>query len=140
MQLDATLAMLLGLAANLSGYPLPPEPPHVRFEDHAFFEATVCRADPCRVVGFYDDAGTIYLDRRFSGLDDEIGSSLLIHELTHYLQERSGAFASGSCAQNVAREREAYRVQNRYITDVLGSDAVIKVPDIPCSYPNPPRG
>lgn len=136
MELDATLALLLGLAANLSGYPLPAERPEVRFEEHAFFEATVCRTRPCRVVGFYDDAGTVYIDRRFRDLDDEIGPSLVIHEFTHFLQHENGAFASGSCPENVAREQEAYRIQNRYITEILISDAVIDVPAISCSYPN----
>jgi len=136
MELDAALYFLLGLAAGLSGYDLPDEAPTVRFEDEAFFETRVCRRMPCRVVGWYDDQGTIYIDRRFRDLDNEIGSSILIHEFIHYLQHMNGAFASGTCHENVAREREAYRVQNRYIREVRSSEAVIDVPAISCSYPN----
>ena len=136
MDLDASLGLLLGWAATLSGYPLPDDSPTVRFEDPAFFEARVCTRDPCRVVGWYDDAGTVYIDRRFATLDDEIGPSLLVHEFTHYLQHQAGAYASGSCRENVAREQEAYRIQNRYISEILDSEDTIPVPDISCGYPN----
>ncbi len=140
MDLDAMLLVLLGLAANLSGYPFPDEKPTVRFEDRAFFETRVCRRSPCRVVGWYDDQGTIYIDRRFQDLDGAIGPSLLVHEFTHYLQHVNGAFATGSCPENIAREREAYRVQNRYIREVQSSEAVIDVPAISCGYPNAAEG
>lgn len=136
MQLDAVLAVLLGWASQLSGYPLPPEAPDIRFENHAFFVDRVCRGVECDVVGWYNDAGVVFVDSRFSDLDGDIGTSLLVHELTHFLQDRNGAYAAGTCEQNVAREREAYRIQNLYIAEVRESAFAIHPPPITCSYPN----
>lgn len=136
MELDTALAVLLGWASQLSGYPVPEQAPHVRFEDHDFFVETVCRGRECGVVGWYNDAGVVFVDRRFERADDLIGESVLVHEFTHFLQQRSGAYSAGTCEQNMAREREAYRIQNRYIRAIDSAAAVIDLPSITCNYPN----
>ncbi len=135
MELDAALAVLLGWASQLSGYPVPEQPPVIRFEDHAFFVETVCRGRECDVVGWYNDAGVIFVDRRFERADDPIGRSVLVHEFTHYLQHRNDAYPAGTCEQNMAREHEAYRVQNHFISATHRAEAMIPTPPITCSYP-----
>ena len=136
MELDAILATLLVWASQLSGYPVPEELPDVRFESHAFFVENVCFGQECKVVGWYDDAGTIFIDERYREVDDQFAKSLLVHEFTHFLQHANGAFQPPSCNLNIAREKEAYEIQNRYIAVGLTGLAPIRPPTITCDYPN----
>ena len=135
MESDAILAALLVWASQLSGYPLPAEPPAVRFDSHDFFVENVCFGQECNVVGWYDDAGTIFIDERYRDVDDQFAKSLLVHEFTHYLQHENGAFQPPSCNLNIAREKEAYEIQNRFIVARLSGLEPIRPPNITCDYP-----
>ena len=136
MELDTVLAILLSWASHLSGYPMPVEPPDVRFEQHAFFVANVCGGAECNVVGWYNDADIVYIDEQYRGVDGEFAASLVVHEFTHYLQHKSGDFVSLSCEDSVAREREAYYVQNRYIIEAAASMNMIVPGQTSCNYAN----
>jgi hypothetical protein len=49
-------------------------------------------------------------------LDQPRGRSVLLHELVHFLQDRTGRFAElPACERHRLRESEAYAVQNRYL-------------------------
>ena len=121
MELDAILIVLLSWASHLSGYPMPSEPPEVRFEEHAFFVEHACGGRECNVAGWYDDSGVVYIDKQYRALESEFATSLVVHEFTHYLQHQSGDFESHSCSDSVTREREAYRVQNSYLIEALAT-------------------
>lgn len=136
MELDAVFAILLSWASHLSGYPLPAEVPNVRFEQHAFFVENVCGGAECNVVGWYNDADIVYIDEKYRKVESEFAASLVVHEFTHYLQHKSGEFASLSCQDSVAREREAYYVQNRYIVEALASINRIVPGQTSCAYAN----
>lgn len=136
MELELTLAILLSWASHLSGYPVPDNPPAVRFETHEFFVENACGGVDCNVVGWYDDKDVVYIDVRYRELDSDFANSLVVHELTHFLQHRSGNFDSLSCEDSVAREREAYSVQNRYIIEALASINTIMPGQTVCSYAN----
>jgi hypothetical protein len=118
-------ATLLSWAVTLSGYPAPPEPPIVVKEPHAFFVENACNKRECKVLGWYAGGRNVYLDE---SLDPEVNlfaSSILVHEMVHYLQgvaRGDDALKGGrafniapSCQQLVHWEFEAYAVQREYI-------------------------
>ncbi len=134
MEFESILAILLSWASHLSGYPMPADVPEVRFEEHAFFVEQVCGGKECKVVGWYNDENIVYIDKQYRNVEDGFASGLVVHEFTHYLQHKSGAFDSLSCEDSVAREREAYDVQNRYNIEALGSVSLIMSGQTTCSY------
>lgn len=134
MEFDSILAILLSWASHLSGYPMPADMPEVQFEEHAFFVEQVCGGKECNVVGWYNDQNIVYIDEQYQNVEDGFASGLVVHEFTHYLQHLSGAFDSLSCEDSVAREREAYDVQNRYNIEALGSVNLIMPGQTICSY------
>ena len=136
MEPDTILVILLSWASHLSGYPLPPDPPEVQFEQHAFFVDNVCAGHECNVVGWYNDADIVYIDEQYRDVESGFATSLLVHEFTHFLQHKSGTFVSNSCEDSVAREREAYDVQNRYIIQGLASINMIVPGPTTCNYAN----
>jgi len=136
MEYESILAILLSWAAHLSGYPMPVDTPDVQFEKHAFFVENVCGGKECNVVGWYNDADIVYIDEQYRDVENGFASGLLVHEFTHYLQHKSGAFDTLSCEDSVAREREAYDVQNRYNIGTLGSVTLILPAPTSCAYAN----
>ncbi len=137
---DAILTILLSWASHLSGYPLPPDPPEVQFEPHAFFVENVCGNHECSVVGWYNDNDIVYIDERHRDVEDGFATSLIVHEFTHYLQHKSGAFDSLSCEDSVAREKEAYHIQTLYAIEALASvQSIWRTPQI-CNYANAGMG
>ncbi len=136
MELDALLAILLSWASYLSGYPAPSESPEIRFEQHAFFVENVCGGKDCNVVGWYDDADVVYIDEQYRDIEGGFASGLVVHEFTHYLQHKSGAFDSLSCEDSIAREREAYHVQNLFNIEALARIDTIQRRPTTCNYAN----
>ncbi len=136
MEPEAILAILLSWASHLSGYPMPHEAPEVRFEPHLFFVEHVCGGRECNVVGWYNDADVVYVDERYRDLEDGFTTSLMVHEFTHYLQHKSGAFDSLSCEDSIARERQAYYVQTLYVIESLASVQTIRRSPASCNYAN----
>ena len=115
---------------------MPPDPPEIQFEQHAFFVENVCAGRECNVVGWYNDADIVYIDEQYRDVESGFATSLIVHEFTHFLQHKSGTFVSNSCEDSVAREREAYDVQNRYIMEGLASINTIVPGPTTCNYAN----
>ena len=136
MNLQTVIPILLSWASHLSGYPAPEQPPIISFQPHAFFVEHVCGNKECNAVGWYNDQNIIYIDERYREDDGVFASSLLVHELTHYLQHQSGKFDSHSCEDSLAREREAYHVQNSYILEGQASFALVWPAPTACNYGN----
>ena len=136
MNIQTVLPVLLSWASYLSGYPVPDQAPIVRFEPHSFFVEHVCGGRECNAVGWYNDQRVVYIDDKYRDDDGGFASSLLVHELTHYLQHQSGKFDSHSCEDSLAREREAYYVQNNYILQSQASFALIRPAPTSCNYGN----
>lgn len=134
MDLQALLPVFMSWAVHLSGYPAPAEMPTVQFEPHAFFVQQVCGGKECNAVGWYNDRNIVYVDDKYEHVQNDFANSLVVHELIHYLQHQSGKFDSLSCTDSVAREREAYAVQNQYILKSQGSFALIKPAPTFCNY------
>lgn len=114
----ALVATLLAAVSGYTGYPVPPEPPVVTVVPHAALEAMACDRRPCAVLGFAEPDGTIALDDRLRIGRDPVDTSILVHELTHFLQRAAAHDApAADCAAWLEREREAYDVQYRWLRD-----------------------
>ncbi len=79
------VAELIVAASALSGYPAPSESPNVVLVAHELLEEKAC-GQPCRVYGWSPPGSTIYLDNRLDLHANLFARSILVHELTHYLQ------------------------------------------------------
>ena len=110
------LTILLNWAAYLSGYKTNGVNPRLQFKPHQFFVDNACYGNTkCRVVGWYNDQGIVYIDNKLDALNSRFERSLIVHEFVHYLQHISGEFTTGSCEEFVQREREAYSTQRDFI-------------------------
>ena len=119
----------------LSGYPVPETLPRIAYRPRAFFSNRVCGGSACPAVGWYNDQNIIYLHEKYRYEDqDDFANSLLLHELVHFLQHHSGRFNSLSCDDSLAREREAYAVQNDYLANVWYSFRFIALKPVSCTY------
>lgn len=108
---------LMAWAVLLSGYEKPTEMPELVYVTHEFFIDNVCGGKNCKVQGWYNDQGIVYIADYLE--DSGYMASVIVHEFTHYLQDMSGLYDTGSCRDALYREREAYGVQNAYLVDGL---------------------
>ena len=113
----ALVASLLTAVSGYTGYAVPGDPPVVLMVPHAALEAMAC-THPCAVMGYAEPDGTIALDDRLRIGTDPAATSILVHELTHFLQRAAaGGAPAADCDAWVEREREAYDVQYRWLRD-----------------------
>jgi hypothetical protein len=127
--MDELLSALLSWAVMLSGYPTPAESPQIERVPHAFFVENACAGRECKVWGWYAGGNVLYIDSRLDPANDLLASSVIVHEMTHYLQAKAGklahrgtaALADGGqvalvdCRLTIDLEREAYAVQQAYL-------------------------
>ena len=108
---------LLSWAVTLSGLPAPDSPPTLRRMPHAFFVRNACNGSECKVLGWFPPGDTVYVDERLDPQNNLLASSIVVHEMVHYLQFRAaGKGLEFSCAQSIALERQAYGAQREFIT------------------------
>ena len=92
--------------------------PRVKIRSHAFFEKIACHGSKrgCHRIAWYNGGDTIFLrdDIDLSRLE---GTGLLLHEVVHYVQERSDKFAGENQCNRFRREREAYDLQKLYLIE-----------------------
>jgi len=111
------LLSLLTAISGYTGYAIPGDPPHIEVLPHAVLEQRVC-GRPCQVFGFTFPSGEIVIDQGLAIGKDPVATSILVHELTHFLQISSDAHPSRiTCRIWNDREREAYDVQTRWLRD-----------------------
>jgi len=127
------IAVLLSWTVSLSGYPHPGTPPDVQYRPHSFFVEHACLGnEKCRVGGWYDDDGVVYIDENLRGQHDAMTRSLYVHEFTHYLQDLSGKFNKRNCDEHQKRERQAYSVQRQYLNKIAGRLTAVYMNYTPC--------
>lgn len=121
--IDAELAAdLVGWASRLSGRAQPATAvlPRLQPLSHDDLARTVCPERPgsCRsLVAAYDTVGRRIVYRASFDLRDPTDQSFIVHELVHWLQQlERGEAIEASCQLVLAAEREAYAVQNQYLT------------------------
>jgi hypothetical protein len=109
------IASLLVAISQMTGYSIPGEPPRIRPMAHAQLAEEVC-GKPCGVVAFTTPAGQILIDESLMIGRDPAATSILVHELTHFLQIKSEVVpVVMTCGLWNEREREAYDVQYRWL-------------------------
>jgi hypothetical protein len=109
-------AVLLSWAVTLTGYPAPATPPQVVMVSHAYLEEAACAGRPCKVLGWFPPGDHIFIDDQLNAQDDLYASSVVVHEMVHFLQQSSGKYPTPySCEDAIAMEREAYGVQQAYL-------------------------
>lgn len=117
LALKALVVQLLLAIQGLSGYSAPDQPPSVAFQPPEVLQQQACGA-PCNVLGWFPPGRTIYLDDRLDPLNDLRARGILVHELVHFLQQEQNGVPTGSpCAVWLAREREAFDIQLRWLTN-----------------------
>ena len=119
MEIGTIKALIVGLLAWLNmhtGYAVPVKEPVIAFVPHSALEQMACRG-PCPVLGFYADENVVYLEDRLNLETNVCARSILLHELVHYLQDRTDRFADEEdpAVRWQLREMEAYRIQNYYL-------------------------
>ena len=127
------LFILLKWAAALSGYDMQ-EVPQVERVSHAYLVEHACYNVECNVVGWYNDQSIVYIDEKYASFEDGFVSSLIVHEFTHYLQHKDGYWHQTlmTCEKFIAREREAYFVQNQYIEKNLATTSKVAPKPVSC--------
>jgi hypothetical protein len=109
------VASLLVSISQMTGYSIPGEPPRIRPMAHAQLAEEVC-GKPCGVVAFTTPDGEILIDESLFIGRDATATSILVHELTHFLQIKSTVVpVAMTCDLWNEREREAYDVQYRWL-------------------------
>lgn len=109
-------AILMSWAITLSGYSAPPNQPEIVMAPHSYLVDAACAGRECKVLGWFPPGETIYLDNRLDPMESVYASSILVHELVHFLQQQSGRLeAKYSRETALAMEREAYGVQREFL-------------------------
>jgi hypothetical protein len=119
--IDATTVLLSWIKART---PYDPamidrmQAPRVKIRSRAFFEQIACHGSKreCHRIAWYNGGRTIYLrdDIDPSSID---AAGILLHELVHYVQERSDTFHEENQCNRFKREREAYDLQKDYLIE-----------------------
>jgi len=109
-------AILMSWAATLSGLPLPAQMPTIFQVPHSYLVEAACSGRECKVMGWFPPGNTIYLDSRLNPRDNLLASSIVVHEMVHYLQHQVVAKdLPFDCVSTIALERQAYGVQREYL-------------------------
>ena len=143
------IAALLVAISQMTGYSIPGEPPRIRPMSHAQLADEVC-GKPCGIIAFTTPKAEILIDESLMVGRDPAATSILVHELTHFLQISSqpGPVAL-TCDLWSAREREAYDVQYRWLRNQAPNIGVFTLeaqrleidPIVPnCAESLPPKG
>ena len=110
------LALLVAVS-GYTGYAIPGEPPRITAMSHDDLARQVC-GRPCQVFGFTLPSGEILIDEALAIGTDPAATSILVHELTHFLQIKSTVLpVAMTCDLWNEREREAYDVQYRWLRE-----------------------
>ena len=112
------VASLFLIVSELSGYAGPREMPRLQLLSVSEMQEQLCKG-ACGVRAFYLDGKGIYLRDDLDVVNDLKSRSILLHELVHHVQHESRRFdALSPCEKWFAREEEAYRIQNAYLSSM----------------------
>lgn len=114
---QALVATLLATIAQYTGYAIPGTPPDIEQISHRQLEAAYCHR-PCNILGLTTPDGVILLDDKLAIGKDPAATSILVHELTHFLQRANASRGTPvNCKVWAERESEAYDVQYRWLRE-----------------------
>lgn len=120
------IASLLTAIAGYTGYEIPAAGPEIILMPQAELAEQVCNR-PCGVLAFTTPEGRILIDDSLHIGSDPVATSILVHELTHFMQlhaldprlapEGARLHLPLDCQDWSTREREAYQVQLQWLRD-----------------------
>lgn len=114
------LTLLIAIS-GYTGYAIPGDLPQITTLSQDDLAQQVC-GRRCQVLGFTLPNGEIIIDEALAIGGDPVATSILVHELTHFMQIRSVAHPRPiTCQIWNEREREAFEVQKRWLRDFSGS-------------------
>lgn len=116
-QRETILDEVLAWMVSRTDYKAPNAPPEIDFQPTSFFIDQACSPhEPCSAKGIYRDGEhQITLHEDYRDLTGIEARAMLVHELIHLFQDQSGQWTGDGCRSWVAREREAYLLQRRYL-------------------------
>jgi hypothetical protein len=115
-------ALCLGFLAFIAQhghYPAVADCPGIEVVSVPELMSTACEGRPCPAQAFYDRQDNVILLSEEVELDFALGRSILLHELVHYVQDRSGRWEEDPdlCRAGMLRELHAFRLQERYLLE-----------------------
>jgi hypothetical protein len=114
--MDELYVILMSWAVMLTGHPAPAHMPQVEMVSHSYLTRAACSGRECKVLGWYPPGETIYVDERLDPKDSLFASSIIVHEMVHYLQYQSRDESKPfNCESTIALEREAYQAQRDFL-------------------------
>ena len=132
---ESTLQSLIDSAVSLSGYPRPAVFLAEERVSPEQMSGMMCGGRKrCPVYAAYHDNDIMYVRTDIG--EPNLSDHLRFHEVVHWLQHHSGKFAGKDCSTLVAREREAYHLENRYIIEVQHGVALMVIPPYDCPDPD----
>ncbi len=90
--MDELFAILMSWAVTLSGYSRPATQAEIVMVPHSYLVAAACGGRECNVLGWYPPGRKIFLDERLDPANSLYASSIVVHEMVHFLQQQSGRF------------------------------------------------
>ena len=118
--MEALMQSLFVWALTLTTYPDPGSLPKITAVSHDTLANSVCDADYCTAVAYYDkDTKTIFYDKRMALKTDHGARGFVLHEMVHFLQHQNGELDQPvlDCESRIDIEREAYRVQQFFLKE-----------------------
>jgi len=102
----------------ISGYPSPDVLPEIHRVSVVEMQQKICAGRSCAVKAFYHPEWGVYVDEALDIENNTYDRSILLHELVHHLQKTTGKYDAvpNFCNRRNAQEREAYEIQNRYLS------------------------
>ena len=109
-------ALLLAIA-NYTGFSVPKDHPEIAYLVPAELQHRFCGL-PCPVHAYFPPGSTVYLEQGMDVFHDPASESILVHELTHWLQQANSSHpVAQTCKEWLDREYQAYDVQYRWLRD-----------------------
>jgi len=96
--------ILMSWAITLSGYPAPEAPPETAMVPHSYLVEHACGGHECKVMGWFPPGNMIYLDDRLKPANSLYASSIVVHEMAHYLQYQATRDREFSCESAIEME------------------------------------
>jgi hypothetical protein len=111
------ISLLLLAVAGYTGFTVPKQHPQLTFLPAAELQHRFCGL-PCPIHAFFPPGTTIYVEQGFDVFHDPASESVLVHELTHWLQQANLTHpVAQSCQDWLDREHQAFDVQYRWLRD-----------------------
>lgn len=104
-------------ASKLSGYKIPEILPEIRFVSHDVIVKETCEGTECNRYAAAVPGKPILVDKRMD-MNNVEDYSFVLHEAIHVLQFAAKGITdigSLSCSEELALEKEAYHLQQKYL-------------------------